>query len=67
MRQIPLLNLLRPYPQFDGEFDGLPRLAATSRYDSLQLTFAKTAGKILTFEGSYTFSHLTDDSSVGIQ
>jgi carboxypeptidase family protein/TonB-dependent receptor-like protein len=62
---IPLLNLLRPYPQFDGEFDGLPRLAATSRYNSLQLSFAKTAGKILTFEGSYTFSHLTDDSSVG--
>ncbi len=62
---IPLLNLLRPYPQFDGEFDGLPLLAATSRYDSLQLTFAKTAGKIFTFEGSYTFSHLTDDSSVG--
>ncbi len=62
---IPLLNLLRPYPQFDGEFDGLPLLAATSRYDSLQITFAKTAGKILTFEGNYTFSHLTDDASSG--
>ena len=25
---IPLVNLLRPYPQFDGEFNGLPLLAA---------------------------------------
>lgn len=62
---IPLLNLLRPYPQFDGEFDGLPLLAATSRYNSLQLRFEKSSGKYFTFQGSYTFSHLTDDSSAG--
>ena len=62
---IPQLNLLRPYPQFDGEFDGLPLLAATSRYDSLQLRFAKSAGKYLTFQGNYTFSRNMDDSSVG--
>ncbi len=62
---IPLLNLLRPYPQFDGEFDGLPLLAADSRYDSLQLRFEKTTGKYFTFQGNYTFSHYTDDSSSG--
>ncbi len=62
---IPLLNLLRPYPQFDGEFDGLPKLAANSRYDSLQVRFEKTAGKYYTFQGNYTFSRYTDDSSSG--
>lgn len=62
---IPLLNLLRPYPQFDGEFDGLPKLAANSRYDSLQLRFEKNAGKYFTFQGNYTFSRNTDDSSSG--
>ena len=62
---IPLLNLLRPYPQFDGEYDGLPKLAANSRYDSLQLRFEKNAGKYFTFQGNYTFSRNTDDSSSG--
>ncbi len=62
---IPQINLLRPYPQFDGEFDGLPLLTATSRYNSLQLGFAKTAGKYFTFQGNYTLSRYTDDSSSG--
>ncbi|MBV9303814.1 MAG: TonB-dependent receptor [Acidobacteriaceae bacterium] len=62
---IPLLNVLRPYPQFDGEFDGLPLLAANSRYNSLQLHFQKQAGKYFTFQGSYTLSHYTDDASSG--
>ena len=34
---IPLINLLRPYPQFDGEFDGFPisaRIPATTRCNS---------------------------------
>jgi hypothetical protein len=62
---IPLLNLLRPYPQFDGEFDGLPLLAATSRYNSLQLSFEKREGKYITFQGNYTLSRYTDDSSSG--
>ena len=33
---IPLLNLLRPYPQFDGEFTGLPLLSqsrGTTRFN----------------------------------
>jgi len=62
---IPLLNLLRPYPQFDGEFDGLPVFAANSRYNSLQVRFEKTAGKYFTFQGTYTLSRNTDSSSTG--
>ena len=62
---IPLGNLLSLYPQFDGEFDGLPLLAALSRYDSMQLRFEKKAGKYVTFQGSYTLARATDNSSSG--
>jgi hypothetical protein len=62
---IPLLNLLRPYPQFDGAFDGFPLFGANSRYDSLQIRFQKTGGKYFTIQGSYTLSRATDDSSSG--
>src|SRR5262249_29529993 len=34
---IPLLNLLRPFPQFDGAFAGLTRLSASAWYNSLQV------------------------------
>ncbi|HEX4486289.1 MAG TPA: TonB-dependent receptor, partial [Terriglobales bacterium] len=63
--QIPQINLLRPYPQFDGGFEGLPRLNATSWYHSLQVRFQKRAGHYVSFEGNYTFSKSTDDSSAG--
>jgi len=62
--QIPQLNLLRPYPQFDGGFEGLPLLAANSWYHSLQIRFQKR-GHYISFEGNYTFSKATDDSSSG--
>jgi hypothetical protein len=62
---IPLGNLLSLYPQFDGEFDGLPRLAALSRYDSMQLRYEKKSSKYVTFQGSYTLSRATDNSSSG--
>jgi hypothetical protein len=62
---IPLLNLLRPYPQFDGEFDGFPNFGANSRYDSMQFRFEKRSGKYFTFQGSYTLSRNTDDVSSG--
>lgn len=58
---LPLLNLLRPYPQFDGVFAGLMRLEADSWYNALQLVFQKRAGSYLTFEGNYTWSKLEDD------
>ena len=60
---IPLVNLLRPYPQFDGEFDGFPSFGANSRYDSMQVRFEKRSGKYFTIQGSYTLSRNTDDMS----
>jgi hypothetical protein len=63
--QLPLLNLLRPYPQFDGAFEGLPKLAADSWYNALQVVFQKREGKYLNLEGNYTWSKNMDDSSTG--
>jgi len=63
--QIPLGNLLRPFPQFDANFEGLPLLEASSWYNSMQMRFQKRTTHHLSFEGSYTVSKLTDDSSVG--
>jgi len=62
---IPQVNLLRPYPQFDGGFAGLPRLIATSWYNSLQIRFQKRASHYVSFEGNYTLSKSTDDSAAG--
>lgn len=63
--QLPLLNFLRPYPQFDGPFDGYKIIGANSWYNSLQVVFQKRAGKYLNFEGNYTWSKFMDDSSAG--
>jgi hypothetical protein len=63
--QIPQGNLLRPYPQFDGSFAGLPRLIATSWYNSLQIRFQKRASHYISFEGNYTLAKATDDSAAG--
>jgi hypothetical protein len=62
---IPQINLLRPYPQFDGSFQGLPTFNANSFYNSLQIRFQKRADHYLSFEGNYTFSKATDDNSIG--
>jgi hypothetical protein len=62
---IPLGNLLRPFPQFDANFEGLPLLEASSWYNSMQIRFQKRTTHHVSFEGSYTISKLTDDSSVG--
>jgi len=62
---IPQLNLVRPYPQFDGSFEGLPRLIATSLYNSLQIRFQKRASHYISFEGNYTLSRWREDSSSG--
>jgi hypothetical protein len=62
---IPLANLLRPYPQFDGDFEALPLLEASSFYNSLQIRFQKKTTHGISFEGNYTLSKSTDDSSVG--
>jgi len=62
---IPQQLLLEPFPQFDGGFEGLPTLNATSWYHSLQIRFQKRASHYISFEGNYTFSKWTDDSSAG--
>jgi hypothetical protein len=62
---IPQQLLLEPFPQFDGGFDGLAKLNANSWYHSLQIRFQKRASHYISFEGNYTFSKWTDDSSAG--
>jgi hypothetical protein len=62
---ISLISVLRPFPQFDGNFEGLPALNASSAYHSFQLRFQKRPTHGISFEGNYTLSKLTDDSSTG--
>ena len=62
---IPLVNLLRPFPQFDGEFSGLTLLSASAVYHSLQVRFQKRPNHYVSFEGNYTFSKAIDNSSAG--
>jgi hypothetical protein len=63
--QLPLQTLLNPYPQFSGDFEGLMIEEASSWYNAMQIRFQKRATHHLSFEGSYTVSKLTDDSSAG--
>jgi len=62
---IPEGNLLRRFPQFDGDFEGLPLIAASSWYDGLLVRFQKRTSHGLSFEGNYTWSKATDYSSYG--
>jgi hypothetical protein len=62
---IPTINLLRPFPQFDGAFSGLTRLSAEAFYNSLQVRFHKRADHYVSFEGNYTLAKSTDNSSAG--
>jgi hypothetical protein len=62
---LPILNVLRPYPQFDGVFEEYKIIGASSWYNALQVVFQKREGKYVNFEGNYTWSKNTDDSSAG--
>jgi hypothetical protein len=62
---LPQINLLRPYPQFDGPFEEYKIIGASSWYNALQVVFQKREGKYVNFEGNYTWSKNTDDSSAG--
>jgi lipoprotein-anchoring transpeptidase ErfK/SrfK len=62
---ISQINLLRPFPQFDGGFQGLPILGANSFYNSLQIRFKRRMSHYISFEGNYTLAKATDDSSAG--
>jgi len=63
--EISQINLLRPYPQFDGGFQGLPVMSASSWYHSMQVRFQKRMTHYVSFEGNYTWSKATDNSSAG--
>ena len=58
-------HLLNPYPQFTGDFEGLMFEEANSWYNALQIRFQKRTTHHISFEGSYTVSKSTDDSSAG--
>jgi hypothetical protein len=62
---IPLGYLLDPYPQFTGDFEGLMLEEASSWYNAMQFRFQKRTTHHVSFEGSYTISKSTDDSSAG--
>jgi hypothetical protein len=62
---LPLLNLLRPYPQFDNNFEGLPLMTASSWYHALLVRFQKRPTHGMSFEGNYTWAKATDNSSYG--
>jgi hypothetical protein len=63
--QIPLGLLLNRYPQFSGDFEGLIIEEASSWYNAMQIRFQKRTTHHVSFEGSYTVSKNTDDSSAG--
>jgi hypothetical protein len=62
---LPLGYLLNPYPQFTGDFEGLMIEEASSWYNAMQVRFQKRTTHHISFEGSYTISKNTDDSSAG--
>ena len=62
---LPLGTLLNKYPQFNGDFEGLMLEEASSWYNALQVRFQKRTTHHISFEGSYTISKSTDNSSAG--
>jgi hypothetical protein len=62
---LPLGTLLNQYPQFNGDFEGLMLEEASSWYNAVQVRFQKRTTHHISFEGSYTISKATDDSSAG--
>jgi hypothetical protein len=62
---LPLGNLINSYPQFAGDFEGLMLEEANSWYNAMQIRFQKRTTHHISFDGSYTISKSTDDSSAG--
>lgn len=62
---LPLSYLLATYPQFAQDFEGLMIEEASSWYNAMQVRFQKRTTHHISFEGSYTISKATDDSSAG--
>jgi hypothetical protein len=62
---LALGNFLNKYPQFAGDFEGLMLEEASSWYNAMQIRFQKRTTHHISFEGSYTISKATDNSSAG--
>jgi hypothetical protein len=62
---LPLSYFLNTYPQFAGDFEGLMLEEASSWYNAMQIRFQKQTTHHVSFDGSYTISKATDDSSAG--
>ena len=62
---LPLGTLINSYPQFAGDFEGLMLEEANSWYNAMQFRFQKRTTHHISFDGSYTISKSTDDSSAG--
>ena len=63
--EIARINLLRPFPQFDGPFAGSHQPRASARYDAFRIRIEKRYSHGVNFVGSYAYSRLEDDSSAG--
>ena len=62
---IPRDWLLRPYPQFAGNFSGANPMWGTSTYNALQIRAERRFDKGLTFVANYTYAKQMDNSSTG--
>ena len=57
------IDLLRPYPQFPGVYEGFAEFVANSWYNSLQVKYEKRYSAGLNIIGSYTLAKQIDDGS----
>jgi hypothetical protein len=57
------IDLLRPYPQFPGVYEGFAEFVANSWYNSLQIKYEKRYSHGLNVIGSYTLAKQTDNGS----
>ena len=57
------INLLRPFPQFPGVYEGFAQFVVNSLYNSMQLKYEKRFWHGLNIIGSYTLAKQTDDGS----
>ncbi len=61
--QTQRINLLRPYPQFPGVFEGYAQFVGNSIYNSMQIKYEKRYSAGLNIVGSYTLAKGRDDGS----
>ena len=62
---IPQINLLRPYPQFDGDFEGFALFSASATYHAMQVKYEKRFTRGLNLVANYTLATEHDSSSFG--